>query len=52
MIIAASFNKFYGKMWNGFCLQCLNTGKQNPHPRRDFILKPIEGPYFPLKKLC
>ena len=35
--MATSFNKFYGKMWNGFGL---NTKKMLP--RRGFILKRIE----------
>ena len=42
--MAASFHKFYYKMWDGFCF---NTGK-------NFLVevfsKPIEGPYVPLKK--
>ena len=42
--MAATFNKFYGKMWDGFCL---NTEKR--FFRRGSILKPIERPYVPLK---
>ena len=33
---AAPFSKFYGQIWDGFCL---NTGKKR---FRGFILKPTE----------
>ena len=38
--MAASFNQFYGKIRDGFCLKTL--------PRRGFILKPIARPFVPL----
>ena len=44
--MAAFFNKFYGKMWDGFCL---NTEKRFRVER--FILRPIKWPYVLLKTL-
>ena len=41
--VAASFNKVYGKIWDGFCLNIRKT------LFRGFILKPIERAYVPLK---
>ena len=54
-MMTASLNKFYGKMWDGFCLItakcemafCLNTGKR--FLVEVFILKPIERLYVSLK---
>ena len=40
--MTASFNKFYGKMWDGICL---NIGTP---PGKGFILKLIERLYVPL----
>ena len=43
-MMAASLNKFYGIMWDSFCLNIEKT-----LPRKDLILKPIERSSDPLK---